>query len=233
MLRRLHCTLGLLLVTACAESSSVAGNDATGGDGGSGAQASGGTSGGGESAGGNANAGSAGVAAGGTAGTATAGTAGTGGTAGSSGAAGTGTGGAGAATGTDAESCPGALLVLTGSPNPTITIQGVTTGRVDDGKHGCGDSGPGASDAVYAFVSPINGSATASVAPQSDWDAIIAARSDCANVGSELDCTDLRPDGSPESAVFDVVSGGTYYVWIDGYDVLDNGLFELKIDIDP
>lgn len=52
-------------------------------------------------------------------------------------------------------------------------------------------------------------------------------------MGSELDCTDLLGGGNPEAAVFDVVSGGTYYVWIDGYDTLDNGLFELKIDIAP
>jgi len=123
--------------------------------------------------------------------------------------------------------------VLTGSPNPSVTINGVPTGRIDDGYQGCGASGPGGLDAVYAFVAPISGSATAFVDPQSDWDVIVAARTDCVQVNTEVDCTDLLGGGNPESAVFDVQAGGTYYVWIDGYGTLDNGLFELKIDIDP
>jgi cysteine-rich repeat protein len=121
--------------------------------------------------------------------------------------------------------CPGKTLVLTGTgSDPRVGSDSASTaGVLNQYASGCGGSGK---DYVYVVTPDVTGLLTATVT--SDFDAVLHARSTCADDGSELSCSDVGAVAGAETISFGVSANTPYYIFIDGYAGSD-GVFTLDV----
>lgn len=68
------------------------------------------------------------------------------------------------------------------------------------------------------------------------WDYVLwatdAPQNDCGNTTNQLACSDVAAKG-PETISFPVVSGNDYFVFVDGYDSLSFGAYNLCVTVAP
>ncbi len=132
------------------------------------------------------------------------------------------------------DQCSGAIAVpLTGTGTaPRVgSVQGGNPSAIDDYDGSCG-SGTG-KDVVYTFTPDVTGLAELDLggATLTPFDAVLYARTDCANTSSQLACNDATGKGA-EKISFAVLAGTTYYVFVDGYNT-NVGTFTLNIKVTP
>ncbi len=117
--------------------------------------------------------------------------------------------------GASAGSCPGTALTLA-SPSATKRTASVTGNTSSSGSSfesaTCG--GKGGKDAAYSFTSDLDGVATIKV--QSTFDAIVSARSACADAASEIRCKATPSGAGTTEIAVAVKKGQTTFVVVDG-----------------
>ncbi|MCA9687682.1 MAG: PPC domain-containing protein, partial [Myxococcales bacterium] len=103
--------------------------------------------------------------------------------------------------------CAGALPAE--GPGPFVGDTSMLQDRLSPGCVGLSN----APEAIYAFVSPVNGTFVASTAG-SAFDTVLYVLGGCVD---ELVCNDDSGAGTTSSVRFDAVAGQVYYVVVDGY----------------
>lgn len=118
--------------------------------------------------------------------------------------------------GPSGETCSEAKPLLTG-----ITVNGDTSGHIDDyaSAGGACNLGFGEPDDVYVFVVPMNGTLTVTLTSAQDLGLHMRNASnatDCANDTFEVDCIDNSFGGGAEVISGTVTAGQTFYIFVDG-----------------
>jgi len=99
-----------------------------------------------------------------------------------------------------------------------------------------GDNGAASDDQVFAFTATATQTLRVSVDATGSWDGIIYVVTDCADIpGTCVGSVDGGASGATETLDFDVVSGTTYYIIVDGYSDFSNnsGTYDLNLDVAP
>ena len=103
--------------------------------------------------------------------------------------------------------------------------QDTTTG-VDDHQGYC-QAGT-ENEGVFAFTATATGLADFTIT--SDADLVIYARSECDQEATTIDCVDEAFGmGASETLVLPVENGETYYIFVDGFDSGDAGVFTIQV----
>ena len=129
------------------------------------------------------------------------------------------------------DSCAAPIVLEHDPVTYGFTVSDDTTGRRADMSTGCSvtdDSG----DLVYQLTSPIAGRWT--VTMTASFDAVVAARSSCANVNTEVSCADATGSGA-ETIVLDLLQGETVFIVADGWSLFgpSEGSFTLTGTVVP
>ncbi|WP_242516725.1 DUF4215 domain-containing protein [Sorangium cellulosum] len=93
----------------------------------------------------------------------------------------------------------------------------------------CAGAGP---DLVYRYSPEASGNVTITATPTGAADLVLHARTDCADEASELECTDAGFSGEAESITVEVTAGTPIDIFVDTYDNVAAGPFELTITQD-
>lgn len=131
------------------------------------------------------------------------------------------------------DTCPGkAVSFYPAGSGETALVQGDTS--ADSGSTSGSCVGANQNDAVYAFTPTMNGTMNV-VLQDPTFDGGLYARTTCTSTGTELACSDSGTQGQAEAITFSVLSGKTYYVFVDGYDngMNDAGPFTLTATVIP
>ncbi len=127
------------------------------------------------------------------------------------------------------DACNSPRFVFMGSATRAVVV-GDTRGMNDDFTPTCG--AVGSPDIVYQFVAPRTG--TLSVESFATFDTALSATggSPC-DGGAELACSDVDVGGDEgdERISFAVVSGTSYFIWMNGYDPGDEGPYQLVFEL--
>ncbi len=127
------------------------------------------------------------------------------------------------------DQCPGYPVVLTGTgTDPRIGV--ITTDTTLLASNYVGTCGGSSRDAVYAVSSDIDGNLVAKLTPAPGLDAVLHARSDCGNVGTQLACDDLATSGYTVS--IPVTANTPLYLFVDGLNG-ELGVSTLSITVTP
>jgi hypothetical protein len=112
------------------------------------------------------------------------------------------------------------------------SYDGDTTGRESSQSlNGCFEGGLGAED-VYSITPQADGVMTVTVTTVDQTiDVALHVRTTCGDEGSQILCDDDEGDGGGETFTLDVAAGTTYFLFVDGWLVLDNGAYHLEIDL--
>ncbi|MFO0552003.1 MAG: DUF4215 domain-containing protein [Polyangiaceae bacterium] len=112
------------------------------------------------------------------------------------------------------DDCPGLTVTLPG-PNQSGIVSGDTSVANADRKGtGLCDSAS-TKEVVYKVVAPESGKLAVTV--DASYDASVYARTLCTTPSSQVACSETGGAGVPESVLFDVVAGSSYFVVVDGH----------------
>ncbi|WP_044967399.1 MULTISPECIES: hypothetical protein [Sorangium] len=104
------------------------------------------------------------------------------------------------------------------------------TGDTSEGTRGftatCAGNGP---ELVYRYSPEADGSATITVTPTGSADLVLHVRTDCGESATEINCLDAGYAGDPESVTLDVAAGTPLDIFVDSYNNVSAGSFELSI----
>lgn len=124
------------------------------------------------------------------------------------------------------EACPGSAVTLTSAG---IVLNGDLTTHSDDSAGACG--GAGGPDVVYAVKPSENGMLSAKVTPTDasfDFKKTLYIWTNCGDSGSQVACSGGL---GPASAGLSVFVGSTYYVFVDGKEIDQAGLYTLTLTL--
>jgi hypothetical protein len=115
----------------------------------------------------------------------------------------------------------------------TASATGDTTSMINDNNPTCDASAStGSKDMVFQFIAPRTGtltvSTTVSTTPEWDLDLSIRSGATC-STATETICSD--PNLGAETAALSVSAGGTYWIWIGGYDQTFSGPFTVSLSL--
>ncbi len=138
---------------------------------------------------------------------------------------------AGADTGPKNDTCPGTVVAV--DPGKDTVIEGDTTGASADYTGATGAcavaTGP---EHVWALIPTGTGTITLKVAGKGTMDPTVYVReTDCAT-GSQLRCGETTGPGGTETFSFNVVTGRTYWVFVDG-KAGSSGAYTLTASLKP
>ena len=90
-----------------------------------------------------------------------------------------------------------------------------------------------AGEHIYALTPTESGAVTITMTGAADMG--IYVRSDCTDVASAMACVDVEAGGTEEVlAPINVIAGHTYFIFVDGYDVGEEGTYTLNVSaIEP
>lgn len=113
------------------------------------------------------------------------------------------------------DTCPG--LVVAVDPGKDTVVEGDTTGAGADyaGATGACAVGTGP-EHVYAIIPTGSGALTVTVAGKGSFDPTLYARDTDCTTGPQLKCGETTGAGGTETFSFNVVTGRTYWVFVDG-----------------
>ncbi|WP_437276018.1 DUF4215 domain-containing protein [Sorangium sp. So ce375] len=104
------------------------------------------------------------------------------------------------------------------------------TGDTSEGTRGftaaCAGDGP---ELVYRYSPEADGSVTITVTPEGSADLVLHVRADCREEVSEIHCLDDGNSGDPESLTVNVTAGTPIDIFVDSYNNVSAGSFELNI----
>ncbi len=123
--------------------------------------------------------------------------------------------------------CPGEEIALSPVANDVQlgSIGGDTSTVLPHYGASCGGS---SSDAVFVVIPDVSGQLTATL--NSDYDAVLHARTDCDDDATELACQDDGLASDAEVVGFEVSAGVPVYLFVDGYGG-ETGNFTLDISV--
>ncbi|WP_437529782.1 hypothetical protein WME79_48420 [Sorangium sp. So ce726] len=114
-----------------------------------------------------------------------------------------------------------------------VTAAAAVTGDTSEGTRGftatCAGDGP---ELVYRYSPEADGSATITVTPTGSADLVLHVRTDCSESATEINCLDAGYAGDPESVTLDVAVGTPLDIFVDSYNNVSAGSFELSITPD-